>query len=298
MPAVLRVKRRNDDEPLDALLIACKRQKLDVDEKDESKNVPLTAVVKFAGTVKDQEENVLEHIKKTLSKDELTANYKQRVVDINSKARQEAKQISQENRYKVVSCFRSLDTAKNKAFEDKITTVIDIEDTVSYSHPAQSSSEKNDDYVYDLYYTQVEDDMLLDHLVSVHPLNQELVFDTYREPGANTDIECESEDSNSESNWRNDYPDSDHSEGSVGEDDIRSAIKSIKLDDEESDLSSEDDFVYGVDEGDVNSFGYKYAKYKARIKAQMEDNDVNNEDDDGNNSQYSGVYNSDELEDD
>jgi hypothetical protein len=49
MAAILRVKRKKDEEPLDALLISCKRQKIDSDKFN-----PLTAIVKFAGTIEKQ----------------------------------------------------------------------------------------------------------------------------------------------------------------------------------------------------------------------------------------------------
>lgn len=56
MAAVLRVKRRHDDEPLHALLIACKRMKTSENEEVEETTTtgPLTTVLKFAGTVKNQ----------------------------------------------------------------------------------------------------------------------------------------------------------------------------------------------------------------------------------------------------
>lgn len=63
MAAVLRVKRRNDDEPLEALVIACKRRKtVNPDGQETSKSgtdaeeesSPVTAVLKFAGTIKNQ----------------------------------------------------------------------------------------------------------------------------------------------------------------------------------------------------------------------------------------------------
>lgn len=56
MAAVIRVKRRHDDEPLNALLIACKRFKSAENEEAEESTAltPLTTVVKFAGTVKNQ----------------------------------------------------------------------------------------------------------------------------------------------------------------------------------------------------------------------------------------------------
>ncbi|XP_012281280.1 probable RNA polymerase II nuclear localization protein SLC7A6OS [Orussus abietinus] len=285
MAAILRVKRRNDDEPLDALIIACKRRKTEIVD-EETLDSPLTAVVKFAGTVKHQEDNVIEHVAKTLSTNDRKANYKQHIVDITGKNRHRTKQDSLENRYRVINCFRSLEQSKIDQPDETVTTVIDVED--SRSCMAQNSNEKENDYVYDLYYTQTDDEMLLDHVLSIHPLDQELVFDTYRENGKNSENECESEDSNSESNWRNDYPDSDHSGDSVNDDDMRRAVENMKLE-EESDLSSEE-FVDAVDEADVETFGYKYAKYKARVKIEFGE-DSDNESD---HSDYSGVYISEE----
>lgn len=54
MAAVLRVKRRNDAEPLEALVIACKRRKTENLESEETVDDSVTAVLKFAGTVKNQ----------------------------------------------------------------------------------------------------------------------------------------------------------------------------------------------------------------------------------------------------
>lgn len=134
--------------------------------------------------------------------------------------------------------------------------------------------------MYDLYYGQTENEVHIEDMVLVHPFEQEFVYDM-RDVGY-TEIECESEDSNSESNWRNDYPDSDHSERSVDEDDIREAVSNLRVDDN-SDLSEEDDFVYAVDEADVEAHGYRYAKYKARIMEELDE-------DDDSLSEYSGEY--------
>lgn len=56
MTTILRVKRRCSDEPLDALILACKKRKTDNDETIEAagSKEPLTTVVKFAGTVQNQ----------------------------------------------------------------------------------------------------------------------------------------------------------------------------------------------------------------------------------------------------
>ena len=272
MAAVLRVKRRYDDEPLNALIIACKRRKTDENEQpeDSAASSPLATILKFALTVKNQEDNVVEHLIQTLGKDELKANFKQHPVDVLNKVREKTKEASAENRYKVINCFRSLDNSNHEKFEDKAMTVIDVEDSVSCATAEEHSTEKAN-YVYDLYYGQTENEVCIDDMLSIHPFEQELVYDAHRDNGY-PERECESEDSNSESNWRNDYPDSDHSEKSIDEDDIREAVMNMKVDDG-SDLSSEDDFVYAVDENDVEAYGYKYARYKARIQEELDEDD-------------------------
>lgn len=286
MAAILRVKRRHDDEPSNALVISCKRQKTtEYEETEAALSASLATVAKFAGTVKKQEDSI-GHIIQTYGKDELKENFKQHPVDILNKARETVKQASIENRYKVVNCFRSLDSSNHEDPEENTVTVIDVEDSKSM---AKDSIEKDDNYVYDLYYVQTEKDVHFDEMVSVLPYDQELVFDNYKDNGY-PEAECESEDSNSESNWRNDYPDSNHSERSIDEDDMREAVMNMRLDDG-SDLSNdEDDFVYAVDEADVESYGYKYAKYKAIVLEEL------GEDEENHLSDYSGICMSEDSE--
>lgn len=91
------------------------------------------------------------------------------------------------------------------------------------------------------------------------------------------DSDLDSEDSNAENNWRNDYPDEDDMI-SVNEDDMVEAMKNVDLED---DLLSSDEgeeaFVYGIDsegaafdeeidETDVHRYGKMYAKFKAKNK--------------------------------
>jgi hypothetical protein len=51
--AVVRLKRRSDEESLERLLLACKRKKSNDLETTENQ-IPFTAALKFAGTVKNQ----------------------------------------------------------------------------------------------------------------------------------------------------------------------------------------------------------------------------------------------------
>ncbi|XP_046745425.1 probable RNA polymerase II nuclear localization protein SLC7A6OS [Diprion similis] len=290
MAAVLRVKRRNHEEPLEALVIACKRRKTENIDAAETASDPVTAVLKFAGTVKNQADNVIEYISKTLTKEELKANFKHHVVtDVTSKTREQTKQKSQENRFKVVNYFRSLEPSDVEELVNKEISVIDVEDSTFHIPEETAVTTQDENYVYDLYYTQTGDDMLIDQLVSVHPLQEELVFGSYRDNGIDAEVCDQSEDSNSESNWRNDYPDSDHSENSICEEDMRSAVKRISLRDDSEVSSDDEDLVYALAEDDVDRFGFEYAKYKARIKAEMDDDfadAVSGSDSDSENDEY------------
>jgi hypothetical protein len=54
MAAVVRVKRRCDEEPLEALVLACKRKKTESDLGTPKNETPVHTILKFAGTVKNQ----------------------------------------------------------------------------------------------------------------------------------------------------------------------------------------------------------------------------------------------------
>lgn len=142
-----------------------------------------------------------------MSRDELKATYKQHVVDISKKKREQTKQDSSENRYKIVNSFRSLNTSQTEHLKEDVISIIDVEDS------RVLADKKEDAYVYDLYYTRTKEDLNLDYLVSIQPIEQELVFEDYMDNPSEPELNCDSEDSNSESNLRNDYPDeSDHSD--------------------------------------------------------------------------------------
>ena len=129
--------------------------------------------------------------------------------------------------------------------------------------------------MYDLYYTSKDEDFTFETDMAIKSFNESLVFDQYREKGVmDSDNEYETEDSNSESNVKNDYPDSEHSENSILEEDMRDAVGRVKIHGEDSDLSTEDEeFAYGLDQQDVDCFGSDYAKYKAKLKKEWGNHD-------------------------
>ncbi|XP_045534656.1 probable RNA polymerase II nuclear localization protein SLC7A6OS [Papilio machaon] len=247
---ILRVKRRLEENPQDALVLLCKRLKTDSEEISPSLFV-------FRGTV-DNQEHIL--VKDLVPKEDLKQKSISNVTDIIQKMRKERKDVSTENRYEVVNCRRGLK-------EDTGSTE-DLFDLVDLARAGEK--EKDTGYIYDLY-TSAKPDFdvsMLDNLVSIENYETALVFDSYRENGEapSDDGADDDDDSNDENNWRNDYPDSEVS--SINEEDM---IKAMENCDIEDDLSSDtgEDKIYDdppdLFNEDVKNFGSAYAKYKARV---------------------------------
>lgn len=125
---------------------------------------------------------------------------------------------------------------------------------------------QNSNYVYDLYY--VENCDSIDDCVSIHPYNEhELVYDM-----EDSQSEHDSEDSNAESYYQNSYPNTDYSDdNSINEDDMRIAIQNfedctLSSEDDSEDYGDKEDEPYPLDMKDVELHGYKYARYKQRMK--------------------------------
>ncbi|CAD6222358.1 GSCOCG00000931001-RA-CDS [Cotesia congregata] len=309
MTTILRVKRRNSDEPLDALIIACKKRKVDAEAAEVADpKEPLKTVVKFAGTVQNQEVNAAKEIAKTLTTSQLKANYKQHSVDVLNKTRTQKQEDSRENRYKFVNCFREIESSDTDGKDNDLSmTLIDVEDSVSCTKKAEGTDLPDcTEFVFDVYCIMENSIKLLDDSFTIEPYNDEMVFDEkYRENGEFS--EDDSEDSNCESNWKNDYPDSDdyHSEGSIGVEDMEQAVSRMWLHDGQSDLSDDeydnyiyhlDNSKYTVDDSDIEHYGLAYAQFKAKLKNKKNDDDDDDEesddddcDNDSDDSNYSGV---------
>ncbi|XP_014467790.1 PREDICTED: probable RNA polymerase II nuclear localization protein SLC7A6OS [Dinoponera quadriceps] len=293
MATILRVKRRDSVLPEDALIL-CKRQKLSNDDDDDeaaySDVVP--AIAKFAGTLKNPEESILKHLVKTLNKEELKATFKQHPsMNVLVQMREQAKENSAKNRYKVVNRHRSLNTSDIEEFEDKVMRFIDVEDSASLianqntaAAVIEEDEDKHSNYVYDVYYADNCDSS--NDYVSIHPLNsQELVYETPAEEGYASDHD--SNDSNAESYYQNSYPNTEASdEDSVDEDDMRAAIDGLRV----YDFSSDEDYLdntedYG-DEGEVH--GCAYTRYKQRMKPlfdESEDTETSSENNSDNDDE-------------
>ncbi|CAH0726310.1 unnamed protein product, partial [Brenthis ino] len=246
---VLRVKRRLEDNPQDALVLLCKRMKTDSEEISPSLFV-------FRGSVENQETT---HVK-SIVPDKIKLKTSTNVNDIIQKIRKERKDFATESRYEIVNCRRGIK---------------DVEDDFDLVDLQKKDEKVNEKYIYDLYTAAKEDfDIsMLDNLVSIENYETDLVLGNYRENGIlASDDENDSEDSNAENNWRNDYPDSEPS--SIDEELMIKAVENCNLDD---DLSSDagEEKIYDeppdLFNEDVKRYGAAYAKYKARVLSEHTD---------------------------
>lgn len=252
---VLRVKRRLEENPQDALVLMCKRIKTDKEEISPSLFV-------FRGTVDNQETT---HVKNLLPKTDIKLQTVPNVENIIEKMRKEQKEVTTKSRYEIVNCCRGLKDM-NSEENDDVLNLIDMVKT----------NDTNDDmkYAYDLYtsWKQDFDISMIDNLVGIET---DLVFDSYRDSQQDPledKVDDDDDDSNDENNWRNEYPDSEPS--SIDEDDIVRAMERVDIED---DLSSDtgEDKIYDdppdLFNEDVKRYGEAYAKYKARVLTQNPD---------------------------
>ncbi|BES88549.1 solute carrier family 7, member 6 opposite strand [Nesidiocoris tenuis] len=265
--ALVRVKRRAQDDPIDCLLIACKKYKA-----AESEETSVAKVFKFAATVVEQED-FKAHINRATSTQNASSKYREnRVTTLAEKLRKENKLLSHDSRLKVVNCFRALDSDSLVEEEEdtkQLLTVVDIESlpTAAPSHVAPKGSNSSEgaaltteQYVYDLYYSQAGDldDLQMENILSAHGVDEKLIFGDYINHDEDDSTHEDDDDSNDENNWRNDYPDeeeqSEDEDRSIGEEDMRLAmgVANMNINGEyESDLSTDDDdegLVYGREE--------------------------------------------------
>lgn len=106
-------------------------------------------------------------------------------------------------------------------------------------------------------------------------MSDNLVFDGARGQSNNLDSDDDdSDDSNAECCWKNDYPDESDME-SVNDDDMVKAIAGLDVQDSLSSDEGEEGFVYSIDseaagfeedidQTDVQRYGERYAVFKAR----------------------------------
>nr|XP_023018306.1 probable RNA polymerase II nuclear localization protein SLC7A6OS [Leptinotarsa decemlineata]XP_023018307.1 probable RNA polymerase II nuclear localization protein SLC7A6OS [Leptinotarsa decemlineata]XP_023018308.1 probable RNA polymerase II nuclear localization protein SLC7A6OS [Leptinotarsa decemlineata] len=273
MATVVRVKRRCDDEPIEAFIFSCKRRKISSDD-------PLyTTVFKFARTLeKDTDISSQLDAAKYADIQKIKNNIKKRDVDINVKLRAEHKESSKRNRFKIVNRFRS--QAENDSDSEtgvsKSVTVLDLENDLEGNTDVKPDShEGQDKYVYDMYYNysgEVKDTDIEEYL-SIEPVHDYFSTASLADDD-DLSSDTESEDSNAENNERNEYPNESDVE-SIDENDMMEAMQNMNMHDYSSSSDyDEDDYTWGEDDKisdlDVRHHGKLYAMFKAKYKEEVD----------------------------
>lgn len=119
-----------------------------------------------------KDDSITSHISK-LTKDEAKSIVSKKRVPTNAtdRCREEVKQNSQENRFKIVNCYRASDESHGE--ESKSITVVDVESNTPAKEDTQTSPtlcstsatstqndaqhSSNNNFVYDLYLTDTND---------------------------------------------------------------------------------------------------------------------------------------------
>ncbi|XP_055319772.1 probable RNA polymerase II nuclear localization protein SLC7A6OS [Sitodiplosis mosellana] len=304
--AVVRVKRRITDEPFDKFVLNCKRLKtshnLLSDPTDaiavatttadavESTNDTKT-ILKLAATV-SAEDDLRAHLTKLRKTEAEEIVRKVRKPDrVINKLREQFKDDAQNQRFKVVNCFRSIDdtiglneTAEGSSTTQNVTIVDVIKEdqtqTSSPPEPNQSGAstttvdQSDSKFVYDLYLVQSgEQPTEIDiSNYTIRPFD-DLVYQANDDTLNDSDLD--SEDSNDEAHWRNEYPDTDDGH-SIGEEDMRRAVEDLNFDSDADNLSSDDDdernyvddpVVHFMDESEDEENEYDYFKKHGQLRS-------------------------------
>lgn len=289
MAAVIRVKRRINEEPFDKFVLNCKRRRTSDDECSSNVVTPnqletsdeTTTILKFTGTIQTEDDLKTHITRLTKSKAEESVRKTRKIVNVTTKNREQLKANAQNSRFKVINCFRSVSNDGDGADGGSLTIVDVIKDDTTETNdeipktdPATDEANTmvtmmETDFVYDLYMVDDEQNTQIDYetMISIRPFD-DLVYqvndDTY------ADSDNNSEDSNDEDNWRNEYPDTDN-EFSVGEEDMRRAVEELNFGSDDNLSSDESDYdrepvVHFLDaDDDLSAFDYfkKYGRVKS-----------------------------------
>ncbi|KAI9552750.1 hypothetical protein GHT06_020630 [Daphnia sinensis] len=277
MTSIVRIKRRLSQEPIEALLLASKRLRVEDPLSVKAHGIEEN-IFRFCGTTENEEENV-ENIAKLVQKGKLIS-HRQPVKAYRScqpKKQMDPAIPSSEKKYKVLNKMRNLDTADSwkiydlvleEQQENEIATCNGVPLVVEKCEVPKDEGK----CVFDVYYCEegTFDDGYIDRLMSVQPY--------YYHPG---EAEEESDnddtdDSNDESNWRNDYPDTE--EEDEGDEDIVGKMCGMYLERNDELSSDDEDFIYSKD--DDSQHGDAYLEFKKRVMRDLLDNAGSDSEDD------------------
>lgn len=294
--AVIRVKRRITDEPFDKFVLNCKRLKTSHGSENDSNEATVAdgakqtddtkTILKLAATV-STEDDLKEHLTKLRKVEAEEIVRKVRKPDrVINKLREQFKDDAQNQRFKVINCFRSIDDTVDEVAKGSAQQNITIVDVIKEDQPQIQPNINQMDattaaidpcdskFVYDLYLVQSgEQPTEIDiNNYTIRPFD-DLIYQANDDTLNDSDMD--SEDSNDEAHWRNEYPDTDDGL-SIGEDDMRQAVEDLNFGSDADNLSSSDDddardyvddpVVHFMDESEDEENEYDYFKKHGQVR--------------------------------
>lgn len=293
----VRVKRRRDDAepPVDALLV--KRPKTDDKRDDESKDTVFT----FVGTSKFVKEGAAEEVSNAINsivdkhildkleqeeekpkpshkKQSVKKDHKPRRDSVSRQQRQkESANRAAEKRFTLIQSKRNVPLSSNEAGDT--CDVITLESSKAVSETVTCNGvPAQEEYVYDIYCLQ-------DRQGSAEVFTDQdwkdvkAYFDDIDDQDTSGDEgRSDSEDSNAEQHWRNDYPDEDSEDDDVygiGADGYNNEVVSGASSDEEPGLCYTRS---GEEEALADRHGAAYARFKSKIMKDFANMGLSNKD--------------------
>lgn len=255
--AIIRIKRRIDEEPLNAFVLNCKRQKTKNEiSTTEQNSKESKTVLKFAGTVNEIADTT-KHISKITKEQAKVIFKKPHSLDAVKYRMGVNKQKSQNNRFKIINCTRSLNESDGKE-ENKNLTIVDVE-------KEQATTTSSETFVYDLYVSE-KNASPIDYSENI----EEWMVEEYTSPTFLSDLDSDEsnwdddEDSNDEANWRNDYPEEESDYSDESDEEFNRLVERfdrelcMSMDEEESDECKDNENETDTSISSTNSSHYGY----------------------------------------
>lgn len=232
MCTVVKVKRKTTEDPLECLILECKKKK--INDTITGKKCVFKQILKYGGCANSEAEipdkikqiNLENYSEETKIKLGKNFNDKKYSFTIQNKKRtltHEQDQISADNKKAKVSCDENINIIdvlldENSSADDtKIESLNEQINTITCNGVnliREKCTTENNSYVYDIYYTknpEIHLDLLYPNNYEIRSYNIyqdiDLIDDSLKKEVDRENFFEEDEDSNDEDNWRNDYPD-------------------------------------------------------------------------------------------
>ncbi|XP_010582992.1 PREDICTED: probable RNA polymerase II nuclear localization protein SLC7A6OS isoform X3 [Haliaeetus leucocephalus] len=187
--AVLRVKRkRGGTEPAEALLLACKRLRTECGGAQPVER----SLFKLVATVSSKNEPVQKYVQEVITRDKAAQSL----------------QPALGSTQRIIQELRSSKQQKTDPDVILCNAVEMIRERLNVSEDGKEEHhEKEDEYVYDIYYMETSAPGWIQNILSVQPYREE--YELVDDDHVPEEIYEDEDDENDENNWRNDYPDED-----------------------------------------------------------------------------------------